>query len=187
MYAEFVTKILRVNNHHFSALTPTPILLLSSGKKEVTRYMEQVKKMYHLHKRALLLSLLVIIAAGSVIGAFIAIQYNATINVKEPLSVSGTPTISGGSCTVNGLTVTCTTTVFAGDRGTTNITVANAANRAINITVNASANSTDITGSPTPLSQIAPAGGTTIFELHFEVSQTAPAGEVIRVTLTFSR
>ena len=121
---------------------------------------------------------------ASVVLAFTVISGSTLVKVGEPLSLVSA-SVTNGSCTNTSTTWSCSTTMFAGDVGTINLTVMNRAQHALTLTMITVSNSTDITvESPLTVTAV---NGQTVIVVGYSVSQSSAVNETAVLTGTIDR
>src|SRR5213594_1656827 len=139
------------------------------------------------------LAMLIVVLSGGAVYAFNALSVTTTLNIKEPLSInaataSGDLALDSVTCTTSTdlLSATCSGSVFAGDIGAIDVTVANSGHQALTVTPTLTSTSSDVIVTSPSAASVA-AGGTSIFAFNISVSASAATPNIVTVTMTFAR
>ena len=116
--------------------------------------------------------------------AFTPISGKGTNAIHEPLSLTSAA-ITGGNCTFTAATFSCESDAFAGETGTVDVTIANAANVQISITTTATSDDPTNVQISSP-SAVIPATGSAVVTFTFTASQSTPP-ETVTFTFSVSR
>jgi len=139
------------------------------------------------------LTMLITVGFGGAVYAFNALSVTTTLSVKEPLSinlatVTGDLLLDSVSCTTStdSLSAVCSGSVFAGDIGAIQITVANSGHEALTVTPTVTSSSNDVTLT-SPSAASVGAGTTSLFSFGVTVSASATTPDAVTLTMTFAR
>ena len=130
---------------------------------------------------------------GGAVYAFNALSVTTTLTVKEPLSIN-LATVTGDlasdtiSCTTStdSLSAVCSGSVFAGDIGAVQITIANSGHEALTVTPSLTSSSNDVTVT-VPSAASVGAGVTVVFIFNVIVSASATSHDTVTLNMTFAR
>ncbi len=139
------------------------------------------------------LAMLSVVLSGGAVYAFNALSVTTTLSLREPLSInaataSGDLTLDSVTCTIStdSLGAACSGSVFAGDLGAIDVTVANSGHEALTVTLTVTVTSNDVTVTSPSAASVA-AGGTSSFVFNVSVSASAATPDSVTVTMTFAR
>jgi len=139
------------------------------------------------------MAMLLTVAMGGAVYAFNALSVTTTLSLKEPLSINlaaltGDLALDIVSCTTStdSLSAVCSGSVYAGDIGAVQITVANSGHEALTVTPTVTSSSNDLALTPPSAASVG-AGTTSVFTFGVTISASAATPDTITLTMTFAR
>ena len=139
------------------------------------------------------LAMLLTVAMGGAVYAFNALSVTTTLSLKEPLSinlaaVAGDLALDNMSCTTStdSLSAACSGSVYPGDIGAVQITVANSGHEALTVNPTVTSSSNDVTLT-SPSAASVGAGTVSVFTFGVTISASAATPDTVTLTMTFAR
>ncbi len=139
------------------------------------------------------MAMLFTVAMGGAVYAFNALSVTTTLSVKEPLSinvatVTGDLALDNVSCTTStdSLSAACSGSVYAGDVGAVQITVANSGHEALTVNPTVTSSSSDVTLT-SPSAASVGAGTTIVFTFGVTIASSAITPDTVTLMMTFAR